>query len=331
MSKVFVTGAAGMLGSNICRELLRQNYEVVALSLDEASSKTISDLPIEIVYGDILDYAFLKEQMRDCDYIIHVAALTQVWPRRDSKINDVNICGTKIIVKVAQELGVKRMVHIGSAASFTEGSKQNPGDERSEYTGWRFGMDYIDSKYKTQKYLLRKHSESNFQVVIVNPTYMIGPFDSGPSSGKMLIEFSKGSLPGYSGGGKNFVCSTDVACAAVNAIHNGRPGQCYIAGNENLEYKEFFQKISYLLDKELTLKKIPQAFILLAGLYSSIIARVTGKKPKLSYGMAKFASLHQYYNSNKAVEELNMPQTPINVGIEQAYEWFNENKYLDRR
>ena len=89
--------------------------------------------------------------------------------------------------------------------------------------------------------LLKRFNKNGFPVVIINPTYMIGPFDSGPSSGQMLIALCKGALKLYCNGGKNFVCSVDVAKAAVNALTKGVIGECYIAGNENMGFKEFFQ------------------------------------------------------------------------------------------
>lgn len=328
MEKIFVTGADGMLGSSICRELIKQGYSVKAMCLPAREPSTLADLSIEIIKGNVLDKEFLLKEMNGCDKVINVAALTNVYPRRITLVNDVNITGAKNVMEVAEELKLKRMVHIGSASSFDHGSKQAPGNETAGYTGWNYGMDYIDSKYKAQKMLLDKFTSNSFPVIIVNPTFMIGPFDSGPSSGQMLINLAKGNIPGYTAGGKNFVCSFDVATAAVNALKMGRLGQCYIAGGKNMEFKEFFGKACDVMGIQFKLKRIPQFLVLIVGFFNSVVARLTNSKPKLSFGMAKMASISQCFSPAKAIDELQMPQTPIEEGIKQCLNWFKANNYL---
>ncbi len=328
MEKVFVTGANGMLGSSICRELIKQGYEVKAYCFPDSNVDTIKELPITIVFGDVLNKITLLREMTGCSYVINAAALTTVYPRRDEMVKNVNIEGTKKVKEIAEELNIKWMVHIGSASSFNHGSLDFPGDETKKYNGWKLKMDYLDSKYVAQKFLLEQYKKKGFPVVIINPTFMIGAYDSGPSSGQMLISFCKGKLPGFAKGGKNFVCTTDVACAVVNALTMGKTGECYIAGNENLKYKTFFSKISGVLNQPFRMKKIPFVFILFVGAISSTTSRILKKKPVLSFGMSKFSGINQFYSSEKAVRELKMPQTPIVQGIKVSIDWFTKNGYL---
>lgn len=328
MNNVFVTGADGMLGSSICRALIKQNYSVKGMCLPNRGTATLEGLPIKIVRGNVLDKEFLLKEMKGCEFVINVAALTNVWPRRNELVNRVNLEGAKNVMESAEELKMKRMIHIGSASSFKHGCNINPGDENCHVDGWKYEMDYIESKYLAQEMLLEKFRKTNFPVIIINPTFMIGPYDSGPSSGEMLIKLYKNSIPGYSDGGKNFVCSTDVACAAVNALRLGKLGECYIAGNENLEFKEFFMKASAVMGKEFKMKRIPYSAILIVGALNSLISRITKKAPKISYGVAKMANVKQCFSSRKAVCDLNMPQTPIEEGVKQCMNWFQTNGYI---
>lgn len=326
--RVFVTGANGMLGSHICRLLVERRYMVRAICLKGVSTDTINTLPIEVLMGDILDNSFLMDAMKDCEYVIHVAAMTNVWPRRLPFLREVNIEGTKKVVAVAEQYGIKRFVHVGSASSFDHGTKLQPGSEHSKYAGWKHGMDYLDSKYEAQEWLLEKYRKGKFPALIINPTFMVGAFDSGPSSGQLLINLYKGKLPGYTGGGKNFVCTRDVATAIVNGLSMGRLGECYIAGNENLSYKEFFIKASDVMRRKFKLNRLPMFLVLMVGAVASVQARLSGKKPKISYGIAKFSGLNQYFSPQKARNELQMPQTPIETGITEALSWFKEHRYI---
>ncbi|MBK9283439.1 MAG: NAD-dependent epimerase/dehydratase family protein [Sphingobacteriaceae bacterium] len=327
--KVFVTGANGMLGNHICRELLNQKYLVKAFCLKDNRQNLLKDLDLEFVYGNVLNFEELSREMEGCDYVIHIAAITDLWPRRKEIINKVNIDGTKNIVKACKKHNIKRLAHIGSASSFNSGLIDKPGDELEPFSGWKYGMDYLDSKYLAQQYLIEEYKENNFPVIVINPTFMIGAFDSGPSSGKMLLTLYKNQLPGYTNGGKNFVCTVDVASAAVNALKFGRLGECYIAGNENLTYKEFFQKACLLMNKPFKLKKIPYGLILSVGFLNSATARLIRRPPKLSYGIARLSNVSQYYNVSKARNELKMTQTPIENGIRQCLNWFQENNYCN--
>ncbi|GAB4147037.1 MAG: NAD-dependent epimerase/dehydratase family protein [Bacteroidia bacterium] len=327
---VLVTGADGMLGSHICRALLNKGYRVKAMTVPNSRSRWLLDgLPLEIIEGDILQNENkLLEYLSGCDYLINTAALTAVWPRHSEIVRKVNYDGALNIAHAAQKAGIKRMVHIGSASTFEGGNAEKLADKNAPFDGWELDLDYITSKFRAQEALIKMHEESGFPVIIINPTYMIGKYDSGPSSGKMILEYYKGNVPGYTNGGKNFVAAADVAAVAVNALQEGRLGQCYIAGNENLSYKEFFSKISHVSGIKKKLLHVPNFIMHIYGFISSVFARVFRKKPNISYSMALLSLKPQYYSCRKAVDELHMPQTPIDTAIKDCLNWFKENGYL---
>lgn len=325
--KVLITGADGMLGSSICREALKQGYELRALVLPNSRCTTLENLPLEIFHGNLLDEVSLEKAVKGCDAVINVAASTQIWPRRSPIIYKINYEAVVKLVGICKRHNLKRFVQIGTANSFGHGSPDHPGTEESVFMGNRYNMDYVDSKYKAQQFLI-KEAGLGFPALIINPTYMIGPYDSGPSSGKMIMALYEGKLPGYTSGMKNFVASKDVAVAAVNALKMGSPGACFIAGNENLTFGQMFQKACEVRQLPFRLKRVPNGLIYAVGFFSSIWARISQKPPKLGFHMAQQATMKQCYNPSKARKILQMPSTPIEQAMEDCLAWWKENDYI---
>lgn len=326
--KVFITGANGMLGSAITRAVLARGHEVKCLIKPGTENHNLDGLQITEIKGDLTDEALLKREIAGQDAVINVAASTQIYPRKGAHIWKVNFECVKMLAEICLQNNISRFIQIGTANSFPEGSKSNPGNELGKFNADRFGMDYIDSKYAAQKYLLEQYVTNKLPVIIINPTYMIGPFDSLPTSGKMLQAFALGKLPGYTAGGKSFVCSLDVAAATANALQMGRTGECYIAAGENLSYREFFECAAEVLNKPFRMKKIPGFLVMSMGFLASLWARISGTRPQLSFGMAKISGVGQYYSNEKIVQELQMPRTPAKEAIRICLEWFRENKYI---
>jgi dihydroflavonol-4-reductase len=324
--KVFVTGADGMLGTNTVMELLKRGYQVTALVHSSSKSQTLQNLAITRLEGDILNKAELLEQLAGHDFVIHIAANTAVWPSRNKLLRAVNIDGTRNLMEAAMHNGIKRFVHVGTANSFQPGTKEKPGDETGSYDGGQYQNDYLDSKYEAQCLLLEAHREKAFPVIIVNPTFMLGKYDSLPTSGRLVLSYVQGRMPGYSKGAKNYVAAGDVAIALVNALSMGKTGECYIAGNENLTYLEFFNKVGEVTGVQHKLRFIPFPLILAGGRVVEFLASLSGKTPRLSYGMARLSGIEQYYSAQKAIRELNMPQTPINLAIKESFDWMTHNQ-----
>lgn len=326
--KILVTGADGLLGSNLVRELISRGHTVRAFVQPKRQQKTLEGLPIEKFQGDLLNRNEVIEAAKSCDAIIHCAASTSVWPTRNDFINKVNIDGTKSITEAVKQNKIQRFVYVGTANSFGFGSKQKPGVEGNPYKSAHYGLDYMDSKYKAQQFILNEVKENGLSAVIVNPTFMFGPYDSNPSSGAMIVALYKGKVPGYTTGGRNYVCAKDAAFAIANALTKGRIGECYILGNQNLSYKEAFGKIAATIGVKPPGIPIPSAFAKVYGLIGSLLGKVSGKAPAISYPLSQIACDEHYFSAAKAVKELELPQTPIEVGIKDCFEWLKENGYL---
>ncbi len=328
--KVLVTGADGFLGNNIVRELLAREFEVNAFVQNSSPVTTLDNLPVNKIYGDILNPSEVEAAANGCDYIIHAAANTSIWPQRAEIIRKVNYDGTLNVINAALKTKVKRLVAIGTATSFGHGTLDNPGDENSPFKSAKYGLDYIDSKLAAQEAILKSVEQEGLDAVILNPTFMLGPYDTKPSSGALLLALYNGDIPGYTNGGKNFVYVKDVAVAACNALTKGRSGECYLMANENLSYQEFNQLVADELSIKPPVLKIPAIFILLYGLISQSIARLTNKPPKVSLSVAQLSLITNYFTAAKAVKELDMPQTPIQTAVAEAFDWFKENGYLKK-
>mgnify|MGYP006096215845 FL=1 len=327
--KVLVTGPDGVLGSNLVRELLGRNYQVIAMSEDGKKSPTIDDLDITKVGGNLLNPEEVELAMKGVDYVIHCAASTSMWPSRSEIVNKVNIKGTEFIINACIKNKVKRLIYIGTANSFGSGTKMEPGNEENEYQAEHYGLDYMDSKYKAQVLVRNAVKEKGLDAVLINPTFMIGPYDSKPSSGQMILSVCKGKVPGYTLGGKNFIAVKDVAVTVVNALTQGRKGECYIACNENLTYQEAFDKIAKTVGRKKIKRKLSTFSVRAFGKASSISAKIFRYTPQLTHELAILASEEHYYSGDKAKKELDMPQTPIEIAIKDCYQWFEKNGYLN--
>lgn len=329
--EILVTGPDGVLGSNLVRELLSRNYKVSVLLEPGKDPITLKDLPIERYYGNILDPEALKPAFANKDIVFHCAASTSVWPARNEIVNKVNIEGTQNIIDAVLSNNVKRLIYVGTANSFTyTDDKENPGTEGTPYASWHYGLDYMDSKYKAQELILKHVKERNLPAIVVNPTFMIGPYDSRPSSGALIIALHKGKVPGYTSGGKNYVAVKDVAFAMANAIDKGTIGECYILGNVNLTFKEAFDLISSTIGAKTPKIKLPDPIVKMYGSLTSLGAKLFGFYPAVTKELAAISCDRHYYSVEKARKELLLPQTPLETAVKECYEWFQENGYLTK-
>lgn len=329
--KVLVTGADGLLGGNLVRELLNRNYQVGAFVFEESQAKTIEGLPIERFSGNILDFEKVKNVVVNYDYVVHCAASTSMFPPRSEAVNKVNIDGTKNIIKACELNGVKRMIYVGTANSFGSGTTAQLGVETNAYEAGKYGLDYMDSKYKAQQVVLQAVAAKTIDAVVINPTFMIGPYDSRPSSGELILNLYRNKIPGYTHGGKNWVAVKDVAYGIANALTIGEKGECYILGNENLSYKEAFEKIAKTIGVNPPKYKISKKILLAYGSLNSFLGKIFKFNPCLTRELAILGSEVHFYSAEKARKKLNIPQTPIEIAVKECYDWFQQNNYLSKK
>lgn len=327
--KILVTGANGLLGSNVIRELLKHNHKITALVEHGKAPTTIEGLAIDIKYGDILNPDQLTIQMQGMDAVIHCAAYASVWPAKSEAFYKVNVEGTKNVINACLNNKIQRAIFVGTANSFGSGQKRKPGNENEPYRAGVYGLDYMDSKREAQELILEAVKTKGLPAIIVNPTFMIGPYDSKPSSGAMIHALYHGKVPCFTKGGKNYINVKDAAVGISNALTLGRIGECYILGNENLTFKEMFHKIGTVIGKKAPKRSLPISLVKAYGKLNSMLANAFNYTPAVSYEMAVLSCEDHYYSAQKAIDELQLPQTPIENGVLDCYEWFKNNGYLN--
>ncbi len=342
---VLVTGANGFLGRHLVAELLRRNYQVRALvrNIDGANSQhyhhskkypnarplpPLHHLPIECIAGDLTRPETLTGAATGCAAVIHAAALATVNPARNPALWATNDAGTAAVLALARQAAVGRFVYVGTANIFGFGPRHQPGDETQPFAGQRYGLDYMDSKRAASQRVLQAVADWQLPAVLVHPTFMLGPGDAKPTSNALLLELWRGQLPGYPAGGKNYVYVGDVAVAAVNALTLGRVGESYILGHENLSYREAFTLMANIMQVAPPRWPVPPALARFYGTVADFKARLTGRPSAVNAAMTAVANDGHYFRVAKAVQELQMPQTPVAQAVKEAFEWFKEYQYV---
>jgi dihydroflavonol-4-reductase len=328
MMKALVTGANGFIGSSVVKELLKDGAEVRVYIRGGSDVRTIEDLDIDGYYGDIRDADPLKKALSGCDTLFHLAAVNSYWLPDSKVFYDVNVEGTKNVLSAALECGVKKAVYTSSAVTLGYHGATKLANEEAESNLSDARDHYVRSKHLAEAEAL-KFNKNGLQVVVVNPTTVIGAHDIKPTpSGKMILDIVTGKMPGYFDGGANFVDVEDVACGHVLAAQKGKPGERYILGNKNMKWKEYYQLIADLAKVEPPKRKLTPRIGLAMGYIYHVSGNIAQSPPLLTGPMVKMLSMYGYFNCSKAMKELGMPQTSIKTTITKAINWYRENGYL---
>lgn len=328
MKTVLLTGANGFLGGHLCRELLRRGYGVRAFVRPDSDQRALDGLPLDIWTGDLRNPVNVRAAIYGCDYVIHAGALARVNPARSRAVVDVNLGGTAAVLAAAVQAHVERLVYVGTANVFGFGTKDQPGNENSPYNGSRYGLDYMDTKRAATDLVLQAVRNDQLPAVLVHPTFMLGPLDYKITSNALLLALYRRQILGIPAGGKNYVHVNDVAMATVNALSEGRLGESYILGYENLSYREAFTLMAQVMNVRPPAMAVSPALASMLGKLSDWTSALTGKPAQLNSAMTAVANDGHYFSVTKALNELKLPQTPVRTAITEAFNWFRESGQL---
>jgi dihydroflavonol-4-reductase len=332
--KCFVTGASGFIGSNLVHELQSQGHSVRALLRPGSDVRGLKGLAYERVEGDLSDVDLLARALKGCDWCFHVAASYHLWLPDYAPMYAANVQGTRNVLEAAGKAGCARIVYtstVGCIGLPTQShGKPTPTDESTPVSAAQMGNHYKRSKWQAEE-VARALASQGLPVVIVNPSAPVGPRDVKPTpTGKVLVDFLNGAMPGYVDTGLNWVHVRDVARGHLLAAAKGRIGERYILGNAegNWTMRETFTALSELTGKPAPKLQVPYAVALAAAYVNEGVARVTGRPPKAPLAGVRMAKYKMFFSPAKAIRELGLPQTPPREALQDAVEWFVANGYV---
>lgn len=334
MKRALVTGASGFVGANVARALLDRGRELRLLLRESSDRGNVDGLDAEIRIGDLRDAAAVSAAVDGCDEVYHVAAEYSLWARRPAELYESNVCGTANVMDACLAHEVERVVYTSTVGTIglgrREGGAERAHDERTPIADGQLCGDYKRSKHAAEKTAL-DYVARGLPLVVVNPSAPIGAFDRKPTpTGKIVVDFVRGRMPAYVDTGLNIVHVDDVAVGHVLAAEKGRIGERYILGNRNMSLAEILDVLGKLTGKAAPQTRIPYGIAYAAGLVSTLIADcITGRPPSIPLDAVRMAKFKMFFSPAKAVEELGLPQTPVETAFEAAIDWFASNGYLD--
>ncbi|WP_459210370.1 NAD-dependent epimerase/dehydratase family protein [Aquimarina rhabdastrellae] len=321
MNNIFVTGINGLLGTNLSHELLHQGYHVKGLVRKLSSYKGNTHKNLQLIQGTLFDN--FVDQLEHIDCVIHAAAVTDQSLYNYDSYWQINYNATIQLFHAAIKAKVKKFIFVSTANTIGYGTKETSGNEKYTIKAPFNTSFYAKSKLEAEHYLLQHNHD--IEVIIINPTFMLGPYDTKPSSGKIIFMGWKKRIIFYPPGGKNFVHVKDVAKGIIKSIIKGKNGEKYLIANKNLTYQEFFKRINTLAFQKPILIPIPKRCFYLAGIIGDLL-RLLKINTNLSSNNMKALCIHNYFSNTKSVQQLDMTYLSIDTAILDAIQYFSITK-----
>jgi dihydroflavonol-4-reductase len=324
--RAFITGATGFVGANLARLLLTRGYEVRALVRPASRLDNLQGLGIETVEGNLCDPS-LGELMQDCQVVFHVAAHYSLWQSDREQLHYSNVMGTRNILAAAREAGVERTVYTSSVAAIGVPKDGSIADESYQSPVERLVGDYKKSKYWAEQEAHEAVRQGQ-DVVIVNPSTPIGPWDIKPTpTGDIILRFLRRQMLFYLNTGLNLIHVQDVAEGHLLALEKGKTGDRYILGNENVTLQQMLGMLSELTGMAGPKGTIPAWIPLgMAWVDEKVLARL-GKQPSVPLDGVRMSQQMMFYDASKARQQLGLPQTPIETALQESVNWFLAHDY----
>jgi dihydroflavonol-4-reductase len=321
VSLVCVTGATGFVGGHVARLLAERGDHVRVTYRDPRRLERLDGLGVEPARADVLDRAALRRAMRGCATVFHTAGY--VGSRPVSRVWEMNALSPRLVVEAAAAEGVARVVHTSTVAAVGRAPYGQAADEDTVYRSGEFGLAYADAKHEGEAEALAAGARLGVEVVVVNPTYVLGvpvdPTQAGETSTRVVGNYLLGRLPGVVDGATNVVDVEDVAAGHLLAAERGAPGQRYILGGYNVGWVDLVDRVAEASGVRRPLVVLPREIGTLARVQDSL--GVPG--PIAPEGFALMAQ-NWRASSAKAKRKLGYKTRSLDVTVRRTVDWYLE-------
>lgn len=326
--KVLVTGSTGFIGSVLCRSLCEKGDQVVAFHRPSSVIKMIEDLPVKHVIGDLCDENSVEHAFSGKPEVVFHLGAQMAAGRTRNRLMDVNVGGTRRVFQAAIRNSVSRVILVSSA--FTLGIPEISQVEHSgpglisESHNWNFSADkwpFAWSKYLAEREV-QLASAQGLDVVILNPSIVIGPGDHYRRTNSFLVQMKKNPPVFLVDGGINLVHVQNVVNGLIQAVDFGEKGERYILGGTNISFHDLFSLMS-----EIAGFSAPR-LALSNKLSQEVFKFKNGQKNPMNIGsmetdLYQFAGYFFYYDTRKARLDLHLPPPKkIDDSLKESWAWF---------
>lgn len=325
---VVVTGATGHLGTVLVQELVRRGEEVryVTRSGVPPGLQGLQAAPAE---AELFDVARLTQVFSGATVVYHGAARISLLPGDEAELHRVNVEGTRCVLQAARAAGVQRLVHVGSVEAFPLDAGPYPITESGGFDPEHTVMEYGRSKALGMQVVLDA-VEDGLDAVICCPTGFVGPHDYRHSPmGQVVLDFLRGKLPAYVGGGFDFVDVRDVAMGVLGAAISGRRGQAYLLSGRYATVPEIMTILEELSGVRkpsicLPIRAIMPFMPLVEAFY-----RISGHSARFTRSSLRLLSLGVRVDYSLARSDFGYSPRPLEVSLADTVEWFRENGFVE--
>jgi len=326
--KIFLTGATGFVGHHVARELAAQGADLRLLVRKSSKLQNLEGIKGEIHIGDLSDPESIRPALEGCDALMHVAADYRLWIPDPQAMYRANVDGTRELLRMAREAGIKRVVYTSSVATMGFRKDGIIVNEDTPVTLKAMVGHYKRSKFMAEQVAIEA-AKSGQHVMILNPTTPIGSNDAKPTpTGRIFVDFLNHKFPAYVDTGLNLVDVSEVAKAHATALTKGRPGERYILGGENLSLKQILDKMSAITGIPSPTMKIPFAIAATYAFFEeNITGRIRGREPRATLEEVRMGRKKMYASSARAQQELGFRIAPVYPAMRSAIEWFRAHGY----
>jgi len=326
--KVFLTGATGFVGTHVARELALQGVQLRLLVRPTSNLRNLEGLAAETVVGDLLQPESLRTAIRGCDAVMHVAADYRLWVRDPKTMYAANVDGTRALLRIAREEAVTRTVYTSSVATMGFKSDGTIVDETTPVSLADMVGHYKRSKFLAEQVAIEA-ANTGQRVVILNPTTPVGTMDVKPTpTGRIIVDFLNKKFPAYVDTGLNLVDVDEVARTHFCALEDGRSGERYILGGENLTLKQILDKMSAITGLPSPTMRVPHAVAMTFAFFDeTITGRILGREPRATVEAVRMGKKKMFASSAKAQRELGFRIVPVYNALRAAIDWFRVNGY----
>jgi dihydroflavonol-4-reductase len=299
------------------------------LRLLTRATSNVKNLPVgaDVVVGDLRDPQRFASALQDCDAVIHVAADYRLWVPDPAEMYKANVEGTRELLRLAREFGVRRVVYTSSVA--TMGFHGNAVvDEETPVSEADMIGHYKRSKWMAEQVALEA-AQAGQQVIVLNPTTPIGSMDTKPTpTGRIVVDFLNKNFPAYVETGLNLVDVEEIARMHLVALERGTPGERYILGGENLTLKQIFDQLAAITGLPSPTMKVPHAVAMAFAFFDeTITGKLRGKEPRATVEAVRMGKKMMFASSAKAERELGLRVMGVEGALRAAVEWFVANGY----